>query len=322
MLRFIQNFLVLFITLLLTFGIIELGLRLFMPIDYRPPASELPHVAQDIIYQASNIPGLDYELVPNIETVAHGVMVRTNSFGMRGSEPNPKRNRRIIVLGDSFSFGFHVSQEKIFPYLIEQTLQKKDETYEVLNLAVSGYALKDEVITLKYKGMKWDPEVIIVGYVMNDPEVEPIQQIPAYFREPSWWQYSHVLRLFARGKKRIEILLKGGGDYYRYLHADEKSWRSVISGFDSIRQMADENNAKVIIILFPDLWHEWDKYPYLDVHKQVTTSARDQGFAVIDLLEYFSPYSPSELRVTGSDGHPNELAHSLTAQAILEHLGE
>ncbi len=322
MIRFIQNFLVLFITLLITFGIIELGLRWFIPIDYRPPASELPHVGRDIIYQASNTPDLDYELVPNIEIEAHGVMVNTNSFGMRDSEPNPKRNKRIIVLGDSFSFGFQVSQEKIFPYLIEQALQTKDQKYEVLNLAVSGYALKDEVITLKYKGMKWKPEVIIVGYVMNDPEVEPIQQIPAYFREPSWWQYSHVMRLFARGKKRIEIMFKGGGDYYRYLHTDQKSWTSVLNGFDSIRQMADGNNAKVVVILFPDLWHKWDKYPYLDLHKQVAASARDEGFEVIDLLEYFSPYSPSELRVSGSDGHPNELAHTLTAQAILEYLGE
>jgi hypothetical protein len=317
-----RDFLILPIVLVVTLGIIELGLRRFMPIDYRPPASELPNVARDIIYQASDIPDLDYELVPSIETVAHGVMVRINSYGMRDDEPDPHRRKRIVVLGDSFTFGFRIPQEKVYPYLLEQALQANDQDYEVLNLAVSGYAINDEVSTLKHKGMTWEPEVIIIGYVMNDPEVEPIQQIPAYFREPSWWQYSHVLRLFARGKKRIDIMLKGGGDYYKYLHADPKSWTSVVSGFDSIRTIADGHDAKVMVVLFPDLWHAWDDYPYLEIHEQVRDLARDNEFEVIDLLAPFSAYSPDELRVSASDGHPNELAHRLTAQAILEALSK
>lgn len=321
MARFLQNFLILSTTLLLTLGVIELGLRWFLPIDYRPPAYELPNVARDVIYQASEIPELDYELVPGVELEAHGVMVSTNSFGMRDSEPDPERNKKIVVLGDSFTFGFQVPQEKTFPSLLERALQEEDPAYEVLNLAVSGYAIKDEVTTLKYKGVQWNPEVIIVGYVMNDPEVEAIQQIPAYFRKPSWWQHSHVLRLFARGKKRLEINSKGGGDYYRYLHADQKSWLSVVDGFDRIRTMAEGSSARVIVILFPDLWHDWAGYPYHDLHQQVADLARADGFEVINLVEYFSQYAPGDLRISGSDGHPNELAHEIVAEAILEHFG-
>ena len=318
--RFIKNSWVLLITLLVTFGVIELGLRRFLPVDYRPPASELPNVADDAIYQDSSIPDLDYELVPNTEATAQGVMVVVNSYGMRDDEPDPQKNRRIVVLGDSFSFGFGIPQEKTFSTLLEQSLQAIDEDYEVLNLSVPGYATRDEVITLRQKGMRWEPEVIIIGYVLNDPEVEPIQQIPAYFREPSWWQYSHVLRLFARGKKRIDMILKGGGDYYRYLHADQKSWTSVVSGFDEIRQMATANDTKAFVVVYPDLWHAWDDYPYLEIHQQVTELARNNGFEVIDLLTYCSDYAPEALRVSASDGHPNNLAHALTAQAIAEAL--
>jgi hypothetical protein len=318
--RLAQNFLVLFITLLITMGIIDMALRWFYPVDYRPPASELPNVAQDIIYQASAIPGLDYELVPGISVIAHGAQVTTNSFGMRGDEPDPQKNRRLVVTGDSFTFGFNVAQEKIFPHLLKQSLQAKDPNYEVLNLAVSGYATKDEVITLREKGMKWQPEVIIVGYVMNDPEVEPIQEIPAYFRQPDWWQHSHVLRLFARGAKRLEILVKGGGDYYRYLHADQTSWASVVDGFAAIKEMADSGEAKVMVVLFPDLWHDWANYPYRDIEQQVSDLARADGFTVINLRDYFSAYPPDQLRVSPTDGLPNALAHQLAAQSILDYL--
>ncbi len=312
------NGLVLLVTLLVTLLVIELFLRLFMPVDYRPPASELPNVARDIIYQASQTPGLDYELAPNVHTEAHGALVTTNSYGMRDNEPDPARPRKIVVLGDSFSFGFYLPQDEVFTQLLEQKLQQVDPTVEVLNLSVSGYATKDEVAVLKYRGMQWRPEVIILGYVMNDPEVEPIQQIPAYFRQASWWQYSHVLRLVAQGVKRVKMLARGGGNYYRYLHNDPASWGSVVDGFGQIKTMAAGSDARVIVVLFPDLWHDWDSYPYADIHAQVAALAQADGFTVLDLRDYFSAHPPAELRVSGTDGHPNALAQRLTAQALLD----
>ncbi len=321
MVKTLQNIVVLSITFVITFGALELGLRQFMPVDYRPPASELAYVAGDVIYQASAVPGLDYELVPDFEGQAHGVLATTNAEGMRDAPPDPLKPH-IVVLGDSFTFGFKVPQDQTFPHLLEQELQAQGQDYDVLNLAVAGYALKDEVLALEYKGMPWEPDVIIVGYVLNDPEIEPIQEIPAYFREAEWWQYSHVLRLFARGYKRAQILLEGDGDYYRYLHADKTSWASVVNGFAGIKAMAAAGDARVIVLIFPDLWYDWENYPYRDIHGQVADLAVRNGFTVIDLTDEFSAYPPAELRVEASDAHPNAIAHRLTTQAILEVLAE
>ncbi|RMF05841.1 MAG: hypothetical protein D6768_00445 [Chloroflexi bacterium] len=309
------NILVLTATLLLTLAVVEVALRWLMPVDYRPPASELPNVARDIIYQKSSVPGLDYELVPNMDTTAHGARVKINSAGMRDDEPDPALPK-IVVLGDSFSFGFQLEQDESFPARLDAAL----DTADVLNLAVAGYAMKDYVAVLKNKGLAWQPEVIIVGYVLNDPETEAIQQIPAYFRQADWWQYSHVLRLFAQGYKRAKMLIKGGGNYYRYLHADPTSWQSVVTGFEQIRQMAAENDSRVIVVLFPDLWHNWDSYPYAAIHRQVAGQAAANGFEVIDLRDAFSAYPPAELRVSGSDAHPNALANQIAADEILKRL--
>jgi hypothetical protein len=237
---------------------------------------------------------------------------------MRGPEPDPDRPNKIVVLGDSFTFGFGVLQEQIVSSVLQRALTGAD--FDVLNLAVSGYATGHEVVVLEHKGLAWNPEVIMVGYVLNDPETEPIQQLPAYFATPKWWQHSHVLRLAARGAKRITMLVYGGGDYYTYLHNNPKSWGSVVDGFADIATLAHRSEARVILVIFPDLWHDWDTYPYSDLHRQVTRQAELNNFEVVDLRRNFEGYAPVELRVSTVDGHPNGLAHALAAEAILERL--
>jgi hypothetical protein len=320
MLKFIQNFLVLSLTFLVTSGIIEVGLRYFMPIDYRPPPSELAYVGRETIYQASTIPNLDYDLKPNVAGTAQNVPVKTNSYGMRDDEPLPGDRERIVVIGDSFAFGFGVPQDDLFPLLLEQKLNSVADKYDVLNLTVPGYNVQDEVNILKARGLLWQPKTIIIAYVLNDPETEPVQELPSYFDEPQWWQYSHLLRLVARGLKRIQINLDGGGDYYKYLHANKTTWQSVVGGFQAIQAMAAEDKSQVILVIFPILGDDWSAYPYLDLHRQVATLGKKNGFLVIDLYNYATKYPPQDLRVSIQDGHPNALFHAITADAIFENL--
>jgi hypothetical protein len=318
MTKFIQNFLVLGATLLVTLGIVELGLRYFMPIDYRPPPSELAYVGRETIYQPSTSPGLDYELKPDVEALAQGVRVTTNSYGMRDDEPLPGNRERIVVIGDSFTFGFGVPQEEIFPILLEQKLNSLEDRYDVLNLSVAGYTIQDEVNILRSKGLTWNPDTVIIGYVLNDPEIEPVQELPSYFDEPYWWQYSHVLRLVARGVKKTQINLYGGGDYYQYLHANQTTWQSVVTGFKEIRGMAAEHDTRVIVLIFPILDYQWEAYPYLAIHQQVAALAEENGFMVVDLTNYMAEYPPQDLRVSLQDGHPNALVHKIAAEALFE----
>ena len=77
--------------------------------------------------------------------------------------------------------------------------------FEVLDLGVGGYSTRDEALTLESEGMRWNPKLIVIGYVLNDPESEPIQPLQSYFQEPSWWQHSALLRMLARCKNVLDI---------------------------------------------------------------------------------------------------------------------
>src|SRR3989344_9377246 len=63
-----------------------------------------------------------------------------NSHGYRGREfslEKEPKTKRILVLGDSFTFGHGVSDQNTYPFLLEQELRKKLQNIEVIN---AGYA--------------------------------------------------------------------------------------------------------------------------------------------------------------------------------------
>src|SRR5512138_1177939 len=64
--------------------------------------------------------------------------VKQNAYGFRGAQYSRERGpkRRVVVLGDSFVWGFGVADDEIFTSLLE-----KDPSYggEVVNLGIVGY---------------------------------------------------------------------------------------------------------------------------------------------------------------------------------------
>ena len=323
------------VSILFILMFLELGLRLFRPINYlHPPKRPLWN---RFIHQPSDTPGLAYEMAPGKEKVYwEDVIVRTNSYGMRDYEPLKGESgslKRIVVLGDSYTFGMEVQVEEAYPLLLEKQLNEspagRDVQYDVLNFGVIGYSTLEEAYVLKHKALRWNPEVVVIGYVLNDPEVDPVQNISAYFQEPHWWQYSHLLRMIARVRNNWEVNRLGGGDYYRYLHAKRgPKWAGVVRAFDQIEALVSDRGIKILVVIFPSIYGKewggwagsWADYPYGEIHKQVSDLATQHGFDVVDLYDVYSSYQPSEVVLAPWDEHPNRFAHALAAQVIAEKL--
>jgi hypothetical protein len=77
---------------------------------------------------ATDDPDLPYYLRPDYETVARGMEVRTNHYGMRGPDvplrPAPGV-RRILALGGSTTFGEAVAEEESWPARLEEILEER-----------------------------------------------------------------------------------------------------------------------------------------------------------------------------------------------------
>jgi hypothetical protein len=109
-------------------------------------------------------------LNPNIRDmkVYDGTVLNTNSRGIRGkTEYNYQRTpgkRRIVAIGDSFTFGAEVADDQTFSNYLASHL----EDTEVLNLGVQGYGHDQMMLYLRDEGVKYHPDVILIGFTYID----------------------------------------------------------------------------------------------------------------------------------------------------------
>lgn len=101
------------------------------------------------------------------------VMAHMNSLGYRGKEFNktkPPGVTRILVLGDSMTFGHGVTDEQTYPYKLEQDLKAQNRKIEVINAGYkAGNSIDSYYVYLNKHGIELQPDIIILGFfVFND----------------------------------------------------------------------------------------------------------------------------------------------------------
>ena len=92
----------------------------------------------------------------------------SDGHGIRGARENPLARvpgrRRIVVLGDSYTFGEEVSDDETYAARLEALLSDTD----VLNLGVHGYGHDQMLLTLREDGVRYQPDVVLLGFVAMD----------------------------------------------------------------------------------------------------------------------------------------------------------
>ena len=132
---------------------------------------------------------LGQRLAPNYDGWFAGVPVKINALGFRDDRDygieKPAGGFRILVLGDSVTFGHGTRSDTTYPYLLEQRLRewKPEIAWQVWNLGVPGYATSQELAYLERIGARYDPDLVIVGFYQNDlTGNEPPRSPPAMRR--------------------------------------------------------------------------------------------------------------------------------------------
>ncbi|MDH4184554.1 MAG: SGNH/GDSL hydrolase family protein, partial [Nitrospinota bacterium] len=130
-------------------------------------------------FQLSDNPLMLFENKPNMRRGARGEdgsveEYTTNSAGFRDVERKAEKEPgvyRIIVLGDSTTAGAGIGDtDALFTRLLESRLNQAlaPARFEVLNMGVSGYQSIQEAELLRVRGMKYQPDMVIMLFCHND----------------------------------------------------------------------------------------------------------------------------------------------------------
>lgn len=196
---------------------------------------------------------MEYMLRPHLDYVsADGIKYESNSMGLRAKELEPKSGYRILALGDSFTLGQGEEAAYSYPVQLERLIKT-----EVINAGVSGYNTEQEYEFLKRYGLKYAPDLVMLGFYPNDAEPQnAITRSPYLEMEGvNIWIWELIkYRLNLLFKKDLFVLKKRE----RRLHewdaflSDDYKWKRD-GCFESMKKMRDllagQNIAFLVVII-------------------------------------------------------------------------
>jgi hypothetical protein len=260
-----------------------------------------------------------------------------NSRGYRDFErtqAKPPGVRRVVSLGDSFAWGVGVEFDDTYAQRVERTLCRRRRTpWQVVSLAQPGMNSVAEAAQLAAEGLDYEPEVVVLGYVLNDSEDENAaearrvedwledkreQKSPRFFDRSALYRVVST-RIWATLENRRRI-----AGYKSMYAADFPGW---IAGQRALRTMGGlcrERGIPFVVLIFPLFGNPLDEnYPFAEIHARVARVAAEAGAKVVDLLPRYRGLRWDILVVNGTDDeHPNEIAHRMAANALLKAIDE
>jgi hypothetical protein len=116
---------------------------------------------------------LGWKNIPRWRSTTFGQPLTINALGLRGREVlrrKPPGTRRLLILGDSFAWGYGVADEDVFAAVLERQFQAEGKPWEVLNAGVLGWGTDQQYLFLKRDGYEFGPDIVVVAFfLLNDP---------------------------------------------------------------------------------------------------------------------------------------------------------
>ncbi|MCI0580542.1 MAG: SGNH/GDSL hydrolase family protein [Chloroflexi bacterium] len=249
----------------------------------------------------------------------NGLTYQTNRYGFRGPDyetAKPAGTRRVILLGDSFTFGEGVKFEDTLGSQLQTLL---GPGVEVLNFGVSAWGTVDEIGYLEQAGVQFQPDLVVVVYVLNDAgyTVDLWENFRSTYENPalrSSYLASYVYATIGRQLSSRQY----AQDLVNSALTEEDEWNASFHFLYKGSLITGEAGSNYMVAIFPFMYELNDDYPFRPLHDNIASFCMANDIPVLDLLAAFQGESYPDLWVHPSDQHPNEKGHRIAAEALAD----
>ncbi len=306
---------------------------------------------------------LGWKLRPNTEDHWKVGKYEINSKGLRSPHSDyekPRNTKRILQLGDSATVGFGLPYEGTSAYILENLFKNNRHakySIEVINTACDGYSPWQEYEFLKAEGIKYKPDLVTVGFVLNDVTEQfkltrfgghdigfqlsetknygdasrfsfyyMLVRMPIYlFLEREFLKIRFGKNIKEGAKKLEELRVKD----LVFKHDDktvQQAWKKTLSDLQKINDFCSDNKIELLLLIFPYTF-QFDQpdsmaYPQLIMKDFCNRNA----IHYIDFLKIFS----DEMQRTGRKreyyfmdfDHPTIDGNILISSSIYHHIND
>jgi len=294
---------------------------------------------------------LGWRLRPGARGRWAGVEVEINDKGVRGPElpyEKPAGVRRIVWLGDSVTFGFRIEgHEKTFPFRVEPALETATGVaIETVNGAVDGWSQWQQAGWLESEGVRYAPDLVIVGFVLNDVTEkfglqrfggsgEGFQLSQTATWMDAWFGRSATLH-FARqlgARLRFGADTRGGAIREQLLDVQalaehperpdvREAWRITFEELTRLFDWCDAHGVAAALVVFPFTF-QFDAPERLDTPQTLLREfAAARGLPFFDLLGPLGAWLDRENAAPDvlflDEDHLTERGHAVVAELVAE----
>ncbi len=259
-----------------------------------------------------------YELIPSIETELKQAKLTTNQYGLRDREypvDKPADTYRIALLGTSYVMGSGVADDENFETYVEEKLNSQGDgiNYEIMNFAVGGYGLLQQVDVAAKRVFDFKPDALF--YVVQPSEVErSYLRLIKPIRSGVPIEYEALQAMIDEADVRPDDEPQKVNQALKPKAEEMARW-----AYDYIAGLAIEHGATPVLVFLPQTMRAFEEgeIDYL------TEMGREAGFThAIALDDVYDSVEIESILLAPWDYHPNVRGHKLIGSLFYERLSE